>query len=191
MATAITIQATSSGPAAAGLPSIHPASSLSAFHTRHQHHQHPRMSSTTSPVTSLTNSPSASSASFSSVATPNTAPAVNTGATSVAASATNYSALNNTFSATTSLLVGSISSRGPTGRDGVSCDACLFRKSRCAMNELVNKCYSCEFHRQDCTFSLANSALTEAASPQSRKRKLEDFVEAESTKRYPSPTNVI
>lgn len=53
------------------------------------------------------------------------------------------------------------------------------------MNELVNKCYSCEFHRQDCTFSLANSALTEAASPQSRKRKLEDFVE-ESTKRFVS-----
>ncbi|KAF3388085.1 Transcriptional activator protein DAL81 [Talaromyces pinophilus] len=192
MATAITIQATSSGPAATGLPSIHPASTLSAFHhPRHQHHQHPRMSSTTSPVTSLTNSPSASSASFSSVATPNTAPAVNTGTTSVAASTTNHSALNNTIAATTSLLVGSISSRGPTGRDGVSCDACLFRKSRCAMNELVNKCYSCEFHRQDCTFSLANSALTEAASPQSRKRKLEDFVEAESTKRYFSPTFVL
>uniref|UniRef100_A0A093VTK3 Transcriptional activator protein DAL81 n=1 Tax=Talaromyces marneffei PM1 TaxID=1077442 RepID=A0A093VTK3_TALMA len=186
MATAITIQATSSGPAAAGLPSIHPASTLSAFHTRHQHHQHqhPRMSSTTSPVTSLTNSPSASSASFSSVATPNTVPAINTGATSVATSTSaNHSALNNTIVATTSLLVGSVSSRGPTGRDGVSCDACLFRKSRCAMNELVNKCYSCEFHRQDCTFSLANSALTEATSPQSRKRKLEDFVEAESTKR--------
>lgn len=181
MATAITIQASSSGPAAAGLPSIHP---VSAFHSRHPHQQqHPRMSSTASPVASLTNSPAASSVSFSSVATPNTAQAINTSATSVAASTTDHSVLNNTIAATTSLLVGSITSRGPTGRDGVSCDACLFRKSRCAMNELVNKCYSCEFHRQDCTFSLANSALTEAASPQSRKRKLEDLVEAESAKR--------
>lgn len=140
------------------------------------------MSSTTSPVTSLTNSPSASSASFSSVATPNTAPAIHTGATSVAASTTGHSTVN-TSAATTSLFAGGVSSRGPTGRDGFSCDACLFRKSRCAMNELVNKCYSCDFHRQDCTFTLANSALTEAASPQSRKRKLEDYIEAESTKR--------
>ncbi|EED12286.1 C6 transcription factor (OTam), putative [Talaromyces stipitatus ATCC 10500] len=185
MATAITIQATSSGPAAAGLPLN--ASTLTADHrflTRH--HQHPRMSSTTSPVASLTNSPSASSASFSSIATPNTTPAVNTSASSVAASTTTTNQtlnLTNTIASTTSLLAGSVSSRGPTGRDGVSCDACLFRKSRCAMNELVNKCYSCEFHRQDCTFSLANSALSEAASPPSRKRKLEDLVEAESNKR--------
>jgi hypothetical protein len=56
------------------------------------------------------------------------------------------------------------------------------------MNELVNKCYSCEFHRQDCTFTLANSALSVDAgagsgSPQARKRKLEDVVDVESNKR--------
>jgi hypothetical protein len=33
------------------------------------------------------------------------------------------------------------------------CDACRKRKSRCAMNEATKKCYSCDFHRQDCTFS--------------------------------------
>lgn len=73
--------------------------------------------------------------------------------------------------------------RGP-GRDGVSCDACLQRKSRCAMNELVNKCYSCEFHRQDCTFTVANSnfPLAGDASP-SRKRKLDEAGDGEPAKR--------
>lgn len=37
-----------------------------------------------------------------------------------------------------------------------TCDACYRRKSRCAMNDSVNKCYSCDFHRQDCTFTLSN-----------------------------------
>ncbi|KAJ5111422.1 hypothetical protein N7532_001957 [Penicillium argentinense] len=37
------------------------------------------------------------------------------------------------------------------------------------MNELVNKCYSCDFHRQECTFTL--SADSEAPT---KKRKLED-----------------
>ena len=37
-----------------------------------------------------------------------------------------------------------------------SCDACYRRKSTCAMNGSVNKCYSCDFHRQDCTFTLSN-----------------------------------
>ncbi|KAJ5572736.1 hypothetical protein N7450_009720 [Penicillium hetheringtonii] len=63
------------------------------------------------------------------------------------------------------------------GRDGASCDACLRRKSRCAMNELVNKCYSCDFHRQECTFTLTTDAPI-------KKRKLEDSPqELESVKR--------
>lgn len=143
MATAITIQATSSGPAPAGVP-------LTSADHRSLLRQHHRMSSTNSPVASLTNSPVTSSASFSSITTPTTKaslPAV-------------------------------VSSRGPAGRDGVSCDACLFRKSRCAMNELVNKCYSCDFHRQDCTFTLVNTnnLPAELGSPQSKKRKLEESV---------------
>jgi hypothetical protein len=70
-------------------------------------------------------------------------------------------------------------------RDGVSCDACLFRKSRCALNELVNKCYSCEFHRQDCTFTLANSNLpVSGETPQTKKRKLDQVVEINPNKRY-------
>ncbi|KAJ5692638.1 hypothetical protein N7462_002061 [Penicillium macrosclerotiorum] len=67
------------------------------------------------------------------------------------------------------------------GRDGASCDACLRRKSRCAMNEMVNKCYSCDFHRQDCTFTLS------AGSPEGvpKKRKLDDAAQdqANSVKR--------
>jgi hypothetical protein len=147
MATAITIQATSSGPAPAGVP-------LTSADHRSLLRQHHRMSSTNSPVASLTNSPVISSASFSTITTPTT------GKTSLPAV---------------------VSSRGPAGRDGVSCDACLFRKSRCAMNELVNKCYSCDFHRQDCTFTLVNSNNPPAdlGSPQSKKRKLEELVVTE------------
>lgn len=73
------------------------------------------------------------------------------------------------------------------GRDGPSCDACLRRKSRCAMNEMVNKCYSCDFHRQECTFNLSSGAARpNTAEPLSKKRKLEDSVpeDAESVKRY-------
>ena len=33
------------------------------------------------------------------------------------------------------------------------CDGCRRRNSRCAINERIGKCYSCEFHRQDCTFT--------------------------------------
>jgi hypothetical protein len=63
-------------------------------------------------------------------------------------------------------------------RDGASCDACLRRKSRCAMNDLVNKCYSCDFHRQECTFTLTTESPI-------KKRKLEDSPrELESVKRY-------
>lgn len=47
------------------------------------------------------------------------------------------------------------------------------------MNEMVNKCYSCEFHRQDCTFT-----LTASDSP-TKKRKLDDTARdhADSVKR--------
>lgn len=47
------------------------------------------------------------------------------------------------------------------------------------MNEMVNKCYSCDFHRQDCTFTLS-------AEAPSKKRKLDDSAQeqVESAKRY-------
>lgn len=48
------------------------------------------------------------------------------------------------------------------------------------MNEMVNKCYSCDFHRQDCTFT-----LTGGPEP-SKKRKLDDAKDVESVKRYAS-----
>lgn len=50
------------------------------------------------------------------------------------------------------------------------------------MNELVNKCYSCDFHRQDCTFTLS----TNPAETPTKKRKLDDSLRerAESIKRY-------
>ncbi|KAL4882782.1 fungal-specific transcription factor domain-containing protein [Aspergillus karnatakaensis] len=82
-------------------------------------------------------------------------------------------------------------------RDGPSCDACLRRKSRCAMNEMVNKCYSCDFHRQDCTFTLSSSTTTtttisrpSTADLSSKKRKLDDLIlnDADSSKR-PSIVN--
>lgn len=59
------------------------------------------------------------------------------------------------------------------------------------MNEMVNKCYSCEFHRQDCTFTLSSSitSSTAAGEAQSRKRKLDETtaIDQESTKRYGTP----
>ncbi|KAJ6157483.1 hypothetical protein N7470_005075 [Penicillium chermesinum] len=46
------------------------------------------------------------------------------------------------------------------------------------MNEMVNKCYSCDFHRQDCTFTLT------AGDAPSKKRKLDDSAaDLESVKR--------
>ncbi|KAI2786280.1 hypothetical protein POX_g08663 [Penicillium oxalicum] len=57
-----------------------------------------------------------------------------------------------------------------SGRDGASCDACLGRKSRCAMNDITNKCYSCDFHRQDCTFTLSAGPV----EANTKKRKLPD-----------------
>ncbi|KAJ5884856.1 hypothetical protein N7495_009366 [Penicillium taxi] len=74
-------------------------------------------------------------------------------------------------------------------RNEPSCDACLRRKSRCAMKESVNKCYSCDFHRQDCTFTGYEVA--------EKKRKLEDSQDVDSVKRpyiapsYPIPENHI
>ncbi|KAL3477492.1 fungal-specific transcription factor domain-containing protein [Aspergillus californicus] len=71
-------------------------------------------------------------------------------------------------------------------RDGPTCDACLRRKSRCAMNTMVNKCYSCEFHRQDCTFSLSSGGTCPSpADLPSKKRKLDDPIpsDADSSKR--------
>jgi len=64
-----------------------------------------------------------------------------------------------------------------SARDGSTCDACHRRKSRCAMNETVNKCYSCDFHRQECTFTL---------SAQRGKRKLDEITldGVEPAKRY-------
>ncbi|OOG00143.1 hypothetical protein ASPCADRAFT_204029 [Aspergillus carbonarius ITEM 5010] len=71
------------------------------------------------------------------------------------------------------------------GRDGPSCDACVRRKSRCAINEMVNKCYSCDFHRQDCTFTLSVTSRPGTAEVPSKKRKFDDTDsdEVESPKR--------
>lgn len=46
------------------------------------------------------------------------------------------------------------------------------------MNEMVNKCYSCDFHRQDCTFMLTvpRPATADVAS---KKRKLDPSVSDE------------
>lgn len=72
------------------------------------------------------------------------------------------------------------------GRDAPSCDACVRRKSRCAINEMINKCYSCDFHRQDCTFTLSVTSRPGTADVTSKKRKLDDAdaEEVESPKRY-------
>ena len=53
------------------------------------------------------------------------------------------------------------------------------------MNEIVNKCYSCEFHRQECTFSLTISSR-KPTDLQLKKRKLDDAVseDGEIVKRY-------
>ncbi|KAL4810187.1 fungal-specific transcription factor domain-containing protein [Aspergillus unguis] len=87
--------------------------------------------------------------------------------------------------------IGTLPSLSAQVRDGPSCDACLRRKSRCAMNEMVNKCYSCDFHRQDCTFTLSSPTTTpnttrpSTADLPSKKRKLDDILisDAESPKR--------
>ncbi|KAL2860787.1 putative C6 transcription factor (OTam) [Aspergillus lucknowensis] len=91
--------------------------------------------------------------------------------------------------------IGTLSRPSPAQfRDGPSCDACLHRKSRCAINTMVNKCYSCDFHRQECTFTLSSN--TPATTPTttsrpsatdlpSKKRKIDDLVssDADSPKR--------
>lgn len=52
------------------------------------------------------------------------------------------------------------------------------------MSDITNKCYSCDFHRQDCTFTLPASSV-EAPT---KKRKLDDSARehGESVKRYGS-----
>ncbi|RDW86660.1 putative C6 transcription factor (OTam) [Aspergillus mulundensis] len=61
---------------------------------------------------------------------------------------------------------------------------------------MVNKCYSCDFHRQDCTFTLSSSVSTtttisrqSTAEVPSKKRKLDDIIinsDADSPKRLSS-----
>jgi hypothetical protein len=46
------------------------------------------------------------------------------------------------------------------------------------MNDMVNKCYSCDFHRQDCTFTLT------AGDGPTKKRKLSESARDDSAKRY-------
>ncbi|PGH05425.1 hypothetical protein GX51_02949 [Blastomyces parvus] len=56
---------------------------------------------------------------------------------------------------------------------GPICDACYRRKSRCAMNESIKKCYSCDFHRQECTFNYGMQAQSQLG-----KRKFQDELRA-------------
>jgi hypothetical protein len=57
---------------------------------------------------------------------------------------------------------------------GSQCDGCRRRNSRCAMNLASNKCYSCDFHRQDCVFTPHTS----------RKRSYPQPMAASGKKRY-------
>ena len=71
-----------------------------------------------------------------------------------------------------------------SARDGSTCDACYRRKSRCAMNETVNKCYSCDFHRQECTFTIS--------TPRPKRKSDEIALDTvESVKRYAPETPLI
>lgn len=56
---------------------------------------------------------------------------------------------------------------GLAGKDGpgTQCDGCRRRNSRCAMNLATNKCYSCDFHRQDCVFTPNTSRKRSHPSP--------------------------
>ncbi|PGH15645.1 hypothetical protein AJ79_02238 [Helicocarpus griseus UAMH5409] len=60
-----------------------------------------------------------------------------------------------TTNTTTSTTAAARSPAALSSASTATCDACYRRKSRCAMNESVNKCYSCDFHRQDCTFTFS------------------------------------
>lgn len=53
------------------------------------------------------------------------------------------------------------------------------------MNEMGNKCHSCDFHRQECTFTLSANSPS-SGDVQSKKRKLEQprSRDSESSKRY-------
>jgi hypothetical protein len=54
------------------------------------------------------------------------------------------------------------------------------------MNEMVKKCYSCDFHRQECTFTLSVTTRPNPTDTPSKKRKLNDTSadEVDSSKRY-------
>lgn len=53
------------------------------------------------------------------------------------------------------------------------------------MNEMVKKCYSCDFHRQECTFTLSVTSRPTTADLQTKKRKLDESLpdDVDSAKR--------
>ncbi|ERF72276.1 hypothetical protein EPUS_02163 [Endocarpon pusillum Z07020] len=53
------------------------------------------------------------------------------------------------------------------GGGGDQCDGCRNRNSRCAINFASNKCYSCDFHRQDCVFTPHTSRKRSYPQPSS------------------------
>ncbi|KLJ13373.1 hypothetical protein EMPG_11688 [Blastomyces silverae] len=83
---------------------------------------------------------------------------------------TNTTALTATTASAAPTIAGSPTVLSP----GPICDACYRRKSRCAMNESIKKCYSCDFHRQDCTFNYGVKAQQVQAQSQLGKRKFQD-----------------
>lgn len=63
------------------------------------------------------------------------------------------------------------------------------------MNEMVNKCYSCDFHRQECTFTLSGGANPStnpsAADVQTKKRKLDEAIAGDlEPARYGTQTHI-
>lgn len=60
--------------------------------------------------------------------------------------------------------------------NALQCDACRKRQIRCALNEKTGKCYSCDFHRQDCIYSTASPVM-------SRKRTSEDELEGQRSRK--------
>ncbi|KAK2748333.1 Fungal specific transcription factor [Myotisia sp. PD_48] len=38
----------------------------------------------------------------------------------------------------------------------VPCDACYQGKTRCEINQAVDRCFSCDFHRRDCSFTIGS-----------------------------------
>ncbi|OXV08013.1 hypothetical protein Egran_04225 [Elaphomyces granulatus] len=114
------------------------------------------------------------------------------GAPQMVAAASTSASISDASSSSTTVTSLSTLSRG-SSRDGSSCDACLRRKSRCAINESIKKCYSCEFHRQECTFTMANSSSNPIHSNpvdlQPRKRKLDETTDGQPIKRFSRDTS--